>query len=312
MEPTFNEIPPNRPIFFETNHYFSKLEPSVILTHLKEICDLLDIDIDPESVKYSFKCTSYVVYSQINFIMSLFSDDKNIGTYIIEFQRRNGDSIFFNEVVSKIRKQLIEKHVIEKKVISNKKTWSFKFTNNKQLQEVHPLFNMPLKPAAEYSSFPIIVDDSKNSLVSHAFTQLALKYQVVRFEAAQAIAHMSIEDQFQRLIIEKIDIIIQCLNEVSTEIHRFAINTLVNLFKSPYIEYDKIINYDVKIYELMRTKGISPHVLRECCHALIALYGKNNTINAPNKEIITNLNSHYCHRVRNCANNLADIINQHN
>lgn len=257
-----DQRPPNRPLFVELNHFYSKRSPAVIRQHLEEICIQMGVDVMPGSDLFSMTCLSYVNYASVEFLLSIFTDD--IGTeerYLIEIQRRNGDGQAFQDAVRGLRAFLGERKVIEK-AVPVKRGWGDKAkaaiaARTKscgpdalaRLQAMHPpndgyffrsihQANVPRAtiplPSSAYASFPIAETDVVVASVNHAVSLAASPYEDVKSDALQSLACMASHESQQALIVSEAGVksVVACLQSFTADVHRCAASTLANLLSA--------------------------------------------------------------------------------
>lgn len=254
--------PPNRPSFVEPNHFYSKRSLAIIRAHLAEICMQMGVDVVPGSGKFSMKCSAYVEHASVEFLLSIFTDD--VGDeerYLIEIQRRSGDSYAFHHTMSGLRALLVERKVIEKSPV--KRGWGDKAkaaiaARTKscgpdaldRLKAMQPtdsegclLRSLSQAPAAAYAAFPIVEsDDVVVASVNHAVRLAASLYEDVKSEAVQAMAGMATQEKSQRALLAAIGddgcagagvkVAIMCLQSITPDVHRCAASTLANLMSA--------------------------------------------------------------------------------
>jgi hypothetical protein len=261
--------PPNRPLFVEPIHFYSKCSPALIRQHLEEICTQSRIDVMPGVDLFSMVCSAYVDHASSNFRVSIFTDDKSAEQrYLIEIQRRSGESYAFHEAMSGIRSSLYERKVIEKSTSPVKRSWSDKAKAaiaartkscepdaldrlNAQSADGCVLRSVLAhqersiqKPASAYSAFPIVeTDDVVVASVNHAVRLAASPYEDIKSEAIRAMAGMANQEQSQRALLasigadgrrgESVKVTVACLRSVTPDVHRCAASTLANLLSAP-------------------------------------------------------------------------------
>ena len=263
-----DQRPPNRPLFVEPNHFYSKRSLDLIRQHLSEICTHLGIDVMPGSSNFSMKCSTYVEYASVEFLMSIFTDD--IGTeerYLIEIQRRSGDGYAFQETMAGLRASLYDRKVIEKSASPVKRSWGekakaaiaarTKSCGPDALARLQAIQNQDADgcvfrsvshaPAAAYSSFPIVeTDDVVVASVNHSVRLAGSSYDDVKAEALRAMAGMASKEQSQRALLatigddgqagEGVKIAVLCLQSFTPDVHRCAASTLANLLSASSAE----------------------------------------------------------------------------
>ena len=234
--------PPNRPVFIEPYHFYSKCTPDHILQHLGEICMQMRIDVTPGANLFSMECSVYVNYAVSDFWLSVFAEDKSVGSeelYLIEIQRRSGDSHAFQEAVIGIRSSLSERKVIEKespvkrgwgdkaKVAIAVRTKSCGPDALARLQDMQSpdtdgcvfrsltSHDSVTVPASAYSSFPNVENDDMVFVnVNHAVALASSDYE--ESLAGMAATH----EQSQRAILtdNTVDILIGCLRSFTADV----------------------------------------------------------------------------------------------
>lgn len=259
--------PPNCPMFVESTHFYSKCSPALIRQHLDEICRSMSIDVMPGSDLFSMSCSAYIKNYSVEFLLSIFTDDKS-GTkdrYLIEIQRRRGDSYPFQEAVFGLRTSLGERKVIEK-VAPVKRGWGDKAkaaiaARNKScgpdalarlqakqspdgcvFRSVHKSLDTIPIPASAYSAFPIVEKDVVVASVNHAVALSASPYEDVKSEAIRSLADMASQEQSQRALLaskgsdgcdgEGIKVAVACLRSFTPDVHRCAASTLANMMSA--------------------------------------------------------------------------------
>lgn len=261
-------IPPNRPLFVEPNHFYSKHSPIFIRQHLEEIYRQMGIDVMPGSDLFSMTCSAYVENASVDFCVSIFTDTTTEERYLIEIQKRCGDGYAFREAMSGLRASLGERKVIEK-VDKVKRGWGDKakaaiaarskscgpdaLARLKDLpqQEADGCFFRSVQqarsipsPASAYASFPIVeTGDIVVVSVNHAVALAASPYEDVKSEAVRSLAGMANHEQSQRALLsaigadgrpgEGVKVAVACLRSFTSDVHRCAASTLANLLSSP-------------------------------------------------------------------------------
>ena len=253
----YAQLPPNRPMFVEPNHFYSKHSPALIRQHLEEIFVHLRIDVMPvmPGSAFSMKCSAYVEHASVEFLLSIFTDISSEERYLIEIQRRSGDGYAFQQTMSGLRALLVERKVIEKSSSPVKRGWSDKAkaaiaARTKscgpdaldRLKAMQPkdadecvFRSVSQAPASAYAAFPIVeTDDVVVASVNHAVRLAASPYEDVKSEAVQALAGMANQEQSQRALLaaDGVKVVVECLRSVTADVHRCAASTLANLLSA--------------------------------------------------------------------------------
>ena len=207
------------------------------------------------------KCSAYVDYGSVDFLISIFTDDKSVvERYLIEIQRRSGEIHAVHSAVRGIRSSLLERNVTEK-VVQVKRGWGEKakaaieartkssgpdalarLQAMPQQEEdgccfrsVHRAMPMPM-PASAYASFPIVeTENVVVASVNHAVRLASSPYDDVKAEAVQSLAGMASQEQSQRALIASDDgvkVAVACLRSLTPDVHRCAASVLANLLSA--------------------------------------------------------------------------------
>lgn len=249
--------PARCPMFLEPNHYWSDADLATIQTHIVACCLLLHADFVYHDDQFSYRCSAYHRQAEVHFWINIFQED---GRHLIELQKLSGDGFGFIDVVRTARDYLY--------------TTLVQPPAGYVRAELRPVLDAPIASVheAEYEAAAL-----RNILaMAHA------PYCDVQSEALIALADLSARASIQASLAADPSAVAQLvplLRSGHVTIHRCAATTLANLLEGASAA--KVVALVVRVGGVRDLAALvcasppmlstSPHVLRQCLRALLAI-----------------------------------------
>jgi len=225
---------------------------AVVLSTLHSILLQQNVDCQVKHSKYKIKCTTYRNgVSCLKFTARVFSTEENRKRYALEFQRRSGDVIHFNEVFRHTKKQMVAHNMIEKA----------KSTSSSEGSSSAPL------------ECQVSLDDTKQT-IGCLLNMMSSKYVDVKSQAVLAISELTLNDSKIQQMMVKEGVVEQLVEELSCQledVHRCAITALANLARDREEVCQKIADNGGIKQLLLLSKSQTLQVIRESARVLVQI-----------------------------------------
>lgn len=244
------------------NHVRSDQKPSFILDHAYAGLKKLGVDCTVQPLKFKISADAYHAGAKLSFVVRLYTHDdscpnprKAKGRYILEMQRRSGDSVRFAELYRSLVVYLEENHVLSETVFT------------KQSSPVHPVHAAP---------FDIDVEQAGETI--KCLKQMASStYLDVKIEAYCCLAHFSQEPTLHDVLIDEgvIELFCTVLTEHNENLRRCGVTGLANLTNSRELNCRELVSKGIvqqlieSLAASLRESRSTPQITRQGTRLLL-------------------------------------------
>jgi hypothetical protein len=244
------------------NHVRSDQKPSFILENAYAALKRLGVDCSVQAQKFKISADAYRAGAKLSFVVRLYTHDESCpnprkakGKYILEMQRRSGDSVYFADLYRSLVTHLEEQHVLSETVFT------------KQSSPVHPVHAAP---------FDIDVEQAGETI--KCLKQMAAStFLDVKTEAFCCLAHFSQEPTLHDVLLEEgaFDLFCAALTESNENLRRCGVTGLANLAKSREPRCRELVRQGIvqrlvdSLCDSLRESRSTPQITREGSRLLL-------------------------------------------
>jgi len=197
-----------------SSHFYSGASPASLIQTLLLLLGQFLVDCKAKHEQFRIKCDAYRSSARLSFWVTIFSaSEKASGRYIVEFQRRTGDALYFGELFRAAKRGLAEQNMVEGVVGS-----SIPEPTSAQL----PMLECEV-------TFQHVRQTVKSLLQMVQSNCVDIKTQGIIVLADLTAAAREV----QSMMVEAgvLEVLIEHLSSTQTDVHRSAITGIANLAK---------------------------------------------------------------------------------